>query len=42
MGASAKTVRNISLVRKVGLEDVCRVGLDAVEEVMTAFEGEEC
>ena len=37
MGASAKTVRNISLVRKVGLEDVCRVGLDAVEEVMTAF-----
>ena len=32
--ASAKTVRNISLVRKVGLEDVCRVGLDAVEEVI--------
>ena len=28
------TVLNISLVRKVGLEDVCRVGLDAVEEVI--------
>jgi len=34
VGASAKTARNISLVRKVGLEDVCRVGLDAVEEVI--------
>jgi len=32
--ASAKTVRNISLVRKVRLEDVCRVGFDAVEEVI--------
>jgi len=30
--ASAKTVRNVSLVGKVGLEDVCRVGLDAVED----------
>jgi len=29
--ASAETVRNISLVRKVRLEDVCRVGFDAVE-----------
>jgi len=34
VGASAETVRNISLVRKVRLEDVCRVGLDAVEEVI--------
>ena len=34
MRASAKTVRNVSLVGKVGLEDVCRVGLDAVEEVI--------
>jgi len=33
-GASAETVRNISLVRKVRLEDVCRVGFDAVEEVI--------
>ena len=32
-----KTVRNISLVRKVGLEDVCRVGLDAVEEVIVGL-----
>jgi len=30
VGASAETVRNISLVRKVRLEDVCRVGFDAV------------
>ena len=34
MRASAKTVGNVSLVGKVGLEDVCRVGLDAVEEVI--------
>jgi len=27
-------VRNINLVRKVSLEDVCRVGLDAVEKVI--------
>jgi len=35
--ASAKTVRNISLVRKVRLEDVCRVGFDAVEEVIVGW-----
>jgi len=36
LGASAETVRNISLVRNVRLEDVCtcRVGFDAVEEVV--------
>ena len=33
-GASAETVRNISLVRKVRLEDVCGVGFDAVEKVL--------
>jgi len=33
VGASAETVRNISRVRNVRLEDVC-VGFDAVEEVI--------
>jgi len=32
--ASAETVRNIGLVRKVRPEDVCRVSFDAVEEVI--------
>jgi len=31
---SAETVRNINLVMKVRLEDVCRVGFDDVEEVI--------
>ena len=35
--ASAKTVRYISLVGKVGLEDVCRVGPDAMEEVIVGW-----
>ena len=35
--ASAETVRNISLVRKVRLKDGCRVGFDAVEEVIVGW-----
>jgi len=34
VGSSTETVRNISLVRKVRLEDVCRVGFDAVKKVI--------
>ena len=34
VGASAETVQNMSLVRKIRLEDVCRVGFDAAEEVI--------
>ena len=37
MGASAETARNISLVRKVRLEDVCKVGFDAVEEAIVGW-----
>ena len=37
MGASADRVRNISLVRKIRLEDVCSVGFDAVEEVIVGW-----
>jgi len=39
-GASAETVRNISLVRKVRLEDVCGVGFDAVEKVLICWDEE--
>jgi len=34
VGASTETVRNISLVRKVRLEDVCGVGFNAVDKVI--------
>jgi len=37
MGASAETVRNISQVKKVRLEDVCRVGFDTAEEVIVGW-----
>jgi len=36
VGASTETVRNNSPVRKVRLEDVCRVGFDAVDK-FTSF-----
>jgi len=37
VGVSAETVGNISLVKKVRLEDVCRVGIDTVEEVIVGW-----